>query len=202
MTYWPWWAGGLALCFVMVFHWLSMGRMMAVSGRFSGLVNRLREGPKKSAPQMSQAELLAALQGATVEEFGATALPSQPPAPEVSRSLSQVKVLPPQPAWLHWVFFAALIAGGALSSVLAHTFHVVPNLDSEGFRRFFGDNPVVAAAVLFVGGTLVGFGTRMSGGCTSGHGLCGVSRIQPGSLAATAAFFAAGIVTAFALELL
>jgi uncharacterized membrane protein YedE/YeeE len=42
----------------------------------------------------------------------------------------------------------------------------------------------------------------MAGGCTSGHGMCGVSRFQKGSLLATVAFFGAGVATAFALGVL
>jgi hypothetical protein len=42
-------------------------------------------------------------------------------------------------------------------------------------------------------GLLVGFGTRMGGGCTSGHGICGLSRLSPRSLAATLSFMAMGI---------
>ena len=56
--------------------------------------------------------------------------------------------------------------------------------------------------VLLLGGVLIGWGTRMSGGCTSGHGLCGVSRAQPGSLVATCAFFGTGIVVSLLLEAL
>jgi uncharacterized protein len=51
--------------------------------------------------------------------------------------------------------------------------------------------------VLIVAGLLVGIGTRFSGGCTSGHGVCGLSRLSPRSLAATVAFMAAGFVTVF-----
>lgn len=49
--------------------------------------------------------------------------------------------------------------------------------------------------VLVVAGLLVGFGTRMGSGCTSGHGVCGVSRFSQRSMLATATFIAAGIVT-------
>jgi uncharacterized membrane protein YedE/YeeE len=50
--------------------------------------------------------------------------------------------------------------------------------------------PVMAA-----GGFLVGFGTRMASGCTAGHGISGLSRLSPRSLAATATFFATAIMT-------
>ncbi len=51
--------------------------------------------------------------------------------------------------------------------------------------------PVVAAS-----GVLVGVGTRLSNGCTSGHGLCGMSRLSTRSIVATATFFAIGVATA------
>ena len=54
---------------------------------------------------------------------------------------------------------------------------------------------------LFVGGLLVGFGTRLAGGCgTSGHGLAGCARLQRGSLAATACFFGTAVLVSLAME--
>lgn len=52
-------------------------------------------------------------------------------------------------------------------------------------------------ATLVAAGLLVGIGTRYGAGCTSGHGVCGLARRSPRSLAATAAFMAAGFVTVF-----
>jgi uncharacterized membrane protein YedE/YeeE len=46
-----------------------------------------------------------------------------------------------------------------------------------------------------IAGLLVGFGTRMGGGCTSGHGVCGMSRLSPRSIAAAATFVAIGMLT-------
>jgi uncharacterized membrane protein YedE/YeeE len=54
--------------------------------------------------------------------------------------------------------------------------------------------------LLVVGGLLVGFGTRLGGGCTSGHGVCGIARLSARSLGATAVFMAAGIATVFILR--
>lgn len=50
---------------------------------------------------------------------------------------------------------------------------------------------------LIVAGLLVGLGTRYGSGCTSGHGVCGISRLSPRSLVATAAFMAAGFATVY-----
>jgi uncharacterized membrane protein YedE/YeeE len=52
-------------------------------------------------------------------------------------------------------------------------------------------------AGLVVAGLLVGIGTRYGSGCSSGHGVCGVSRLSPRSLAATAAFMLAGFATVY-----
>ncbi|RYF15286.1 MAG: YeeE/YedE family protein [Comamonadaceae bacterium] len=63
----------------------------------------------------------------------------------------------------------------------------VPRIDA-------GFGAIVAA------GLMVGFGTRYGSGCTSGHGVCGLSRLSPRSLIATAAFMAAGFVTVFLIR--
>lgn len=53
------------------------------------------------------------------------------------------------------------------------------------------------AGTLVVAGLLVGLGTRYGAGCTSGHGVCGIARLSPRSLVATAAFMAAGFATVY-----
>ena len=55
-------------------------------------------------------------------------------------------------------------------------------------------------APLLAGGVLVGFGTRLGSGCTSGHGVCGLSRLSPRSLVATALFMASGFATVAGLR--
>lgn len=50
---------------------------------------------------------------------------------------------------------------------------------------------------LAVAGLLVGVGTRLGSGCTSGHGVCGISQLSPRSLVATAVFMSAGIATVY-----
>lgn len=54
--------------------------------------------------------------------------------------------------------------------------------------------------LLIAGGLLVGFGTRLGGGCTSGHGVCGMARLSPRSLAATLVFMAGGFATVFVVR--
>jgi uncharacterized membrane protein YedE/YeeE len=55
--------------------------------------------------------------------------------------------------------------------------------------------PGFPVPALVIGGLLVGYGTALSGGCTSGHGVCGMARLSPRSIAATAVFLVVAIVT-------
>jgi len=57
-----------------------------------------------------------------------------------------------------------------------------------------------SAEMLVVAGLLVGIGTRYGGGCTSGHGICGLSRLSPRSLIATLAFMASGMAIVFVMR--
>ena len=85
-----------------------------------------------------------------------------------------------------WPWRAQAILGLILAPVVARFLFQTPS-------------PTIAAgpATLIVGGLLVGFGTRLAGGCTSGHGVCGLARLSPRSLAATLTFMAAGFATVF-----
>ena len=69
---------------------------------------------------------------------------------------------------------------------------------------FFGIFPVVEIdsswLAIVIAGLLVGFGAQYGSGCTSGHGICGLSRLSPRSLVATLAFMSAGFVMAFIIR--
>ncbi len=58
----------------------------------------------------------------------------------------------------------------------------------------------VSVLTVIAAGLLVGYGTRLGGGCTSGHGVCGVARLSPRSLIATAVFMAVGIATVYVMR--
>jgi uncharacterized membrane protein YedE/YeeE len=105
------------------------------------------------------------------------------------------------------------IAGGVVDGVLGRidgelvervAFVIGLLLGPVVFLVFFGTFPAVritsALPVLIVGGLLVGFGTRMAGGCTSGHGVCGLGRLSVRSLAAVVTFFGVAIVTVLVME--
>lgn len=60
--------------------------------------------------------------------------------------------------------------------------------------------PPIQLGLAVVAGLLVGFGTRLGSGCTSGHGICGLARLSPRSLAATAIFMAGGMASVFVVR--
>ncbi|HEY8332068.1 MAG TPA: YeeE/YedE thiosulfate transporter family protein [Pseudomonas sp.] len=68
----------------------------------------------------------------------------------------------------------------------------------------FAELPVIEMQVgvpgLLLAGLLVGFGARLGAGCTSGHGICGLSRLSPRSLVATLCFMATGFATVFVVR--
>ncbi|MDY6814311.1 MAG: YeeE/YedE family protein [Pseudomonadota bacterium] len=67
-----------------------------------------------------------------------------------------------------------------------------------------GDKPTIEInagyPALIIAGLLVGVGTRYGSGCTSGHGVCGLSRLSPRSLVATLSFMATGFITVFVIR--
>lgn len=82
-----------------------------------------------------------------------------------------------------WMFIVGLLVGGGLA-----------------LHQWVGVDEVVMRAstpILVLAGVLVGFGTRLGSGCTSGHGVCGIGRLSPRSIVATIVFMAVAIATVF-----
>jgi uncharacterized membrane protein YedE/YeeE len=90
-------------------------------------------------------------------------------------------------------FLAGLVAAGALSAALAKGW--VSTWDLGRFDATFGWGPSGKVAYMFVGGLFIGFGTRLAGGCTSGHGIFGVSNLERASITSMMSFMATGIAT-------
>ncbi|MEK0428964.1 MAG: hypothetical protein RL001_1491 [Pseudomonadota bacterium] len=82
-------------------------------------------------------------------------------------------------------FLLGLIMAPAVASLFIAT--SAPTIDAN-------------AEILVIAGLLVGIGTRYGGGCTSGHGICGLSRLSPRSLIATLAFMASGMAIVFVMR--
>ncbi|KFJ93050.1 YeeE/YedE family protein [Ectopseudomonas oleovorans] len=84
---------------------------------------------------------------------------------------------------------AAFLVGLLLAPLLWGLFAALPSIHFE-----------TSSLGLIVAGLLVGIGTRYGSGCTSGHGVCGISRLSPRSMLATLCFMATGFVTVFVLR--
>ena len=68
-------------------------------------------------------------------------------------------------------------------------------------KLFIANFKITDSLVLIIlGGLLVGLGTRMGGGCTSGHGICGISRVSIRSMVATITFIITAMITVFILQ--
>ena len=97
-------------------------------------------------------------------------------------------LLPPvrgDAAWRGW-FLAGVLLAGIVAGAVA------PGAFAYGLQRSTG--------ALIVAGLLVGVGTRLGNGCTSGHGVCGISRLSPRSLAATGVFMGTGVLTVLVVQ--
>lgn len=96
------------------------------------------------------------------------------------------------------------IAGGLLrpraDDVGWRVMFIVGLMIGAGAYGLVTSGPIVIEAswpVIIAGGLLVGFGTQLGGGCTSGHGVCGIARLSPRSIFATIIFMLAAIVTVY-----
>jgi uncharacterized membrane protein YedE/YeeE len=86
---------------------------------------------------------------------------------------------------------AGLALGGFLSALLGGGWS--PTWDLGRFDDVIGFGPAGKLAWMFAGGLLIGFGTRLGGGCTSGHGIFGLSNFELPSLLTTISFMAGGV---------
>lgn len=86
-----------------------------------------------------------------------------------------------------------LLLGGVLSAVTSGGWE--PFWDLGMFDADIGWGAPGKVVWMFAGGLLIGFGTRLAGGCTSGHGIFGLSNLELPSLVSTLSFMAAGVVT-------
>jgi uncharacterized protein len=106
----------------------------------------------------------------------------------------------PAPRWRVW-WLGGLLCAGLLAWALGG--EGTGTFDLPGFTEtFVGWSLPAKLALLFGGGILIGFGARMSGGCTSGHAIFGISQRQLPSVYATLVFFAVGMAVTFALRAL
>jgi hypothetical protein len=212
-SYWPWWAGAVGLALVTINYTLITDRSLGVSSAWDRVVHWRdeRKLERLDAQFTGDRALADAMAAATVAHFGPSAAGSTLPGddgygapasggdarPSAHESAPPAS-LRPAPLVTQAALLVSVFAGGLVAAVTSGRFKVRLDM-GPGFRELVTGNSTAMIIVLFVGGVLVGFGTRLAGGCSSGHGLSGCGRLRPVSLLATAVFFGTAVIVSFLL---
>jgi hypothetical protein len=171
--------GGIATLYPLL-----SGRMLGVSSAFGSLFER------REPTRANLSELEAALLAETEAEFGPAPKPAER---QDSNALARLRA---ETERFRPVFLLGIVLGGAVVSVLQGRFAVVSTLGAQ-FDARYGSFGLLPALLLLGSGMLIGLGTRLAGGCTSGHGISGVARAQPGSLLTTVVFWCTALFVAW-----
>lgn len=202
--YWPWWASALAFGLFIVSVWLIENRLFGVSSHYHRVLDRESDDARalRDLERRDPDAIEDALLRATLEEFGPEAVAAFEQEMARDDEVEEVVAQPRSPLSLgvSAVFLTMLVAGGAIGALLTGSWEL--RTDLGPLHQALTGGGAITWLVLVIGGVLIGFGTRMAGGCTSGHGLSGCSRLQPGSLVATASFFGTAVGVSFLLEAL
>jgi uncharacterized membrane protein YfcA len=94
-------------------------------------------------------------------------------------------------------FMGGIFLGGVIGALTSTGFN--PSFDMGMVDTLVGSSMLLKAALFTAGGVLIGFGARVAGGCTSGHGIVGVSQLAPSSMISMGAFMVAGVTAAHIL---
>jgi len=206
IDYATWWQTAIALSGITLGYWLIIKLPLGVSGSWARIVLWKNEAFITKADKPFQAKpntMVDALMAATLEAFGEDAVQDvlskhKGSIPGLS-TISQGKTIPKRLPWTaHLLFLLMLPIGGLITSIAMGTFNFQFDL-GELHRNLFGSG-FSYVLTLVIGGILIGFGTQLSGGCTTGHGLSGVSRIIPSSFAVTGSFFGSAVITSLILH--
>jgi uncharacterized membrane protein YedE/YeeE len=193
--YLNWWLGGLALGGVTILFRILTGRTLGVSGSWRKVAFWRQESANDKAAQafMQQKDSAAnALLAATLAEFGDNAMADGTEHSQASANPANVKQQIPWTA--HLIFLLCMALGGLIWVLFTGHLHL--HFELSAIHSRISGNFGNMSFMLLVGGFLVGMGTQMAGGCSSGHGLSGCSNFSWSSLVATAIFFSTAVVTA------
>lgn len=200
IEYWPWWLGAIALAAVTLLNFFLVGRLLGVSGSWAKVVG-WKDDQERSAELKSLAEddgeMGDALLAETLAEFGDASMEGV----DTDSSAGAENTIPTAehtPWTVHLVFLLCMTVGGYIASVTHGDFNIELTL-SPLHSQIFGEDWEVWLALL-LGGVMVGFGTQMAGGCTSGHGLSGCATLIPASIVATITFMISAIFLSFLME--
>ncbi len=198
--YLSWWWVSLGLSAITLGHWLIHNRAMGVSGSWARIVKWHEDSvaDKSAKPFVNRPKLfMDALMRASIDEFGKDAVEAaivmrrnrrmtQRDDVDVERGAARV------PGGAHLLFLLAMIVGSALATI--HTRGAMQfTFDLGALHRAIFGGGISYYLSLILGGLMIGFGTQLAGGCTSGHGLNGVPRLVPVSILATMVFLGTAV---------
>lgn len=203
--YWPWWMGALGLGGVSILYLVLVGRLLGVSGSWAKVVSwkENREIEKANEALVEDQDAMgSAFMAETLAEFGEGALEElKGEEPEEAGSQPAPASLEATTPWtVHLVFLLSMLVGSLVTAYLYGQFEFRLDL-SDVHSQIFGTTWEVWVALL-AGGVMVGFGTQMAGGCTSGHGLSGCARLIPASILATVVFMVSAIFLSMLMEVM
>lgn len=206
--YWPWWAGAVALALVTINYTLTTDRSLGVSAAWDRVLHWRRERTAETLDAGVDERVLAQALAAGARELDGPAgpgpaigPPAAPAGPAPAGSGPDGPAASPRrpvPLAAQAALLVSVTVGGAVAAAVSGRLELRLDM-GEAFGRLVTADPLLMVGVLFVGGVLVGFGTRLAGGCSSGHGLSGCGRLQPVSILATAVFFGTAVAVSFLL---
>lgn len=194
MEYWSWWIGALALGLFSVIFSLLTGKPLGVSGSWLSIARRKDDAILKASAEVldgDQEQVKDDLMAMTMAEFGEGALDDMPQRREGEANAEvtdELKLKQDYTPWtVHVLFLVTMFLGSYIASITTGDFSLSTELSALHTKIF--ENTGEAWLALLFGGMMVGFGTQMAGGCTSGHGLSGCAQLIPASLLSTVIFF-------------
>jgi len=209
MEYWSWWIGALALGLFAVIFSLLTGKPLGVSGSWLSIARRKDDAILKASAEVlegDQDQVKDDLMAMTMAEFGEDVLDDTPQRREGEANgpvatESQPKLKQDFTPWtVHAVFLVSMFIGSYIAMITTTgEFSVSIELSALHARIF--ENQGEAWLALLIGGMMVGFGTQMAGGCTSGHGISGCAQLVPASLISTVVFFGSATALTFLMNM-
>jgi uncharacterized protein len=196
---WPGWVGGAAISGVALVMLLARNRQLSVSFCYGYAIDRVSDwvesfaskpAPHPALPMPSSFPMPSSLPIISSLPMPSKAALARPAARNI------------EPSW-SMVFLAGILLGGVMAGVLSRLASggsLALDFDYPGFDALWKLGPYAKAGLLFAGGLLVGFGTRMAGGCTSGHAIMGAPALQKTSILAMCVFMGTGIGTTWLLH--
>jgi len=207
MEYWSWWLGALGLGLFSVIFSLLTGKPLGVSGSWLSIARRKDDAILKESAKVfegDQDQVKDDLMAMTMAEFGEDALTDNPQRRDGESNAevtNDVKLKQDYTPWtVHVFFLVTMFLGSYIASITTGEFSLSIELSALHAKIF--ENTGEAWLALLFGGMMVGFGTQMAGGCTSGHCLSGCAQLVPASLLSTAVFFGSATALTFLMNMM